>query len=74
MPFNSQLSPESGTPSSQDGSNVSQPQTTTIILNRLLGMAPLGPMPLGKEHYYELTMGEAAFHHLPHPSDSERLR
>ncbi|XP_046379033.1 CCR4-NOT transcription complex subunit 3-like isoform X1 [Haliotis rufescens] len=50
------------------------PQTTTIHLNPLLGVAPLGPMPLSKEHYYQLSMLEAAFHHLPHPSDSERLR
>ncbi|XP_074649491.1 CCR4-NOT transcription complex subunit 3-like isoform X2 [Tubulanus polymorphus] len=51
-----------------------QPQTTTIHLNPLLGVAPLGPQPLTKEHCYQLAMLEAAFHHLPHPSDSERLR
>ncbi|XP_060605973.1 CCR4-NOT transcription complex subunit 3-like isoform X4 [Ruditapes philippinarum] len=78
VPFNSsvsQLSPQPS-PGSQDGSLSSQPlpQTTTIHLNRLLGVAPLGPVPLVKEHVYQLTMGEAAFHHLPHPSDSERLR
>ena len=50
------------------------PQTTTIHLNPLLGVAPLGPMPLVKEHYCQLAMLEAGFHHLPHPSDSERLR
>ncbi|XP_041362287.1 CCR4-NOT transcription complex subunit 3-like isoform X2 [Gigantopelta aegis] len=50
------------------------PQTTTIHLNPLLGVAPLGPMPLIKEHYCQLAMLEAGFHHLPHPSDSERLR
>lgn len=49
-------------------------QTTSIQLNPLLGVAPLGPVPLSKEHHYQLTMIEAAFHHLPHPSDSERLR
>ncbi|XP_036370301.1 CCR4-NOT transcription complex subunit 3 isoform X2 [Octopus sinensis] len=50
------------------------PQTTTIHLNPILGVAPLGPSPLTKENYYQLTMLEAAFNHLPHPSDSERLR
>lgn len=50
------------------------PQTTTIHLNPILGVAPLGPSALTKENYYQLTMLEAAFNHLPHPSDSERLR
>ena len=76
MPFSSgsQLSPQPS-PGSQDGSLGQQaPLTTTIRLNRLLGVAPLGPVPLHKEHLMQLTMEEAAFHHLPHPSDSERLR
>ncbi|KAK7506379.1 hypothetical protein BaRGS_00002491 [Batillaria attramentaria] len=50
------------------------PQTTSIQLNPLLGVAPLGPVPFTKENIYQLTMIDAAFHHLPHPSDSERLR
>lgn len=49
-------------------------QTTTIRLYPLLGVAPLGPVPLSREHFYQLTMLEAAYHHLPHPSDSERIR
>ncbi|KAL4239666.1 CCR4-NOT transcription complex [Mactra antiquata] len=78
VPFNSsvsQLSPQPS-PVPQDGSmtNQSSPPTTTIFLNRLLGVAPLGPVPLTKEHYHQLTLEEAAFHHLPHPSDSERIR
>jgi len=40
----------------------------------LLGVAPLGPVKLGKEHVYQQNMLEAAFEHLPHASDSERLR
>ena len=52
----------------------SAPQTSSIQLNPLLGVAPLGPVPLMKENLYQLTMSDAAFHHLPHPSDSERLR
>ncbi|XP_076449524.1 CCR4-NOT transcription complex subunit 3-like isoform X2 [Babylonia areolata] len=50
------------------------PPTSTIHLNPLLGVAPLGPVPHTKENTYQLAMTEAAFHHLPHPSDSERLR
>ena len=81
VPFNSsgsQNSPQTSSTPSQDPQLLQQqqqqPQTTTIHLNRLLGVAPLGPVPLGKEHFYQLTMEEAGFHHLPHPSDSERLR
>ena len=81
VPFNSsgsQNSPQTSTPSQDpqllQQQQQQQPQTTTIHLNRLLAVAPLGPVPLGKEHFYQLTMEEAAFHHLPHPSDSERLR
>lgn len=40
----------------------------------LLGVAPLGIVPLSKEHQFQYSMLEAASHHLPHPSDSERLR
>ena len=40
----------------------------------LLGVAPLGPVPLQKEHQHQFQMMEAAFYHMPHPSDSERLR
>lgn len=40
----------------------------------LLGVAPLGPVPLQKEHQMQFQMMEAAYYHMPHPSDSERLR
>jgi len=40
----------------------------------LLGVAPLGPVPLSKDHQFQYSMLEAACQHLPHPSDSERLR
>lgn len=40
----------------------------------LLGVAPLGPAPLSKECFYHLHLLEAAALHMPHPSDSERLR
>jgi len=48
--------------------------TTEAHVPPLLGVQPLGPIPLTKECYYQLGMLEAAYHHLPHPSDSERLR
>lgn len=40
----------------------------------LLGVAPLGPSPLKKEHQLQFQMMEAAEYHLPHPIDSERVR
>lgn len=40
----------------------------------LLGVAPLGPSPLQKEHQIQFQMMEAAYYHLPTPSDSERLK
>jgi len=40
----------------------------------LLGVAPLGPAALQREHQFQLQMLDAAYYHLPHPSDSEKLR
>ncbi|CAK1551319.1 unnamed protein product [Leptosia nina] len=40
----------------------------------LLGVAPLGPLPLSAEHQLQFQMLEAAYLHTPHPSDSERTR
>ncbi|KAI5637317.1 CCR4-NOT transcription complex subunit 3 [Phthorimaea operculella] len=40
----------------------------------LLGVAPLGPLPLSSEHQLQFQMMEASFYHMPHPSDSERTR
>lgn len=39
----------------------------------LLGVAPLGPSPLHKDHQLQFQMMEAAYYHLPTPSDSEKL-
>ena len=39
-----------------------------------MGVAPLGPVPLNKETQLQYAMLEAAYLHMPHPSDSERLR
>ncbi|KAK3738730.1 hypothetical protein QZH41_018107 [Actinostola sp. cb2023] len=49
-------------------------ETNTAHLQPLLGVAPLGPVPLNKERCYQLAMLEAGFHHLPQPADSERVR
>lgn len=40
----------------------------------LLGVAPLGAVPLQKEHQQQFQFMEAAFYHMPHPSDTERIR
>ncbi|KAI5087326.1 CCR4-NOT transcription complex, subunit 3b isoform X1 [Silurus meridionalis] len=39
-----------------------------------LGVCPLGSIPLSKEQHYQHVMQEAAWAHMPHPSDSERIR
>uniref|UniRef100_A0A3Q3A6M2 CCR4-NOT transcription complex subunit 3 n=1 Tax=Kryptolebias marmoratus TaxID=37003 RepID=A0A3Q3A6M2_KRYMA len=39
-----------------------------------LGVCPLGPTPLPKEQLYQQAMQESAWNHMPHPSDSERIR
>ncbi|XP_019762622.1 CCR4-NOT transcription complex subunit 3 isoform X2 [Dendroctonus ponderosae] len=40
----------------------------------LLGVAPLGAVPLQKEHQTQFQLMESAFYHMPHPSDTERVR
>ena len=58
---------------SQVGKERSQKKTEAHI-PPLLGVAPLGPVPLNKETQLQYAMLEAAFTHMPHPSDSEKLR
>lgn len=48
--------------------------TSEAHIPPLLGVAPLGPSPLQKEHQLQFQMMEAAYYHLPAPNDSERLR
>ncbi|XP_050429834.1 CCR4-NOT transcription complex subunit 3 isoform X1 [Adelges cooleyi] len=50
------------------------PVTFEANISPLLGVAPLGPVPLSKDHQFQFTMLESAFLHLPHPSDSERIK
>ena len=40
----------------------------------LLGVAPLGSASLSKDQIYQQAMVEACWRHMPHPSDTERLR
>ena len=49
-------------------------QLSEVSIPLSLGVCPLGPVPLTKEQLYQQAMEEAAWHHMPHPSDSERIR
>lgn len=51
-----------------------QPAVSEVNLPPTLGACPLGPTPLTKEQLYQQAMQEAAWTHMPHPSDSERIR
>ncbi|GAB0091995.1 CCR4-NOT transcription complex subunit 3 [Sergentomyia squamirostris] len=55
-------------------SSIKNSGTNEAHIPPLLGVAPLGPSPLQKEHQLQFQMMEATFYHLPTPSDSERLR
>ncbi|KAL7028698.1 hypothetical protein ACKWTF_005960 [Chironomus riparius] len=48
--------------------------TNEALIPPLLGVAPLGPSPLQKDHQQQFQMMEAAYYHLPSASDSERLK
>ncbi|XP_017775851.1 PREDICTED: CCR4-NOT transcription complex subunit 3 [Nicrophorus vespilloides] len=55
--------------------NKTQPSVKSeACIPPLLGVAPLGAVPLQKEHQSQFQMMESAFYHMPQPSDSERLR
>lgn len=57
-----------GTPSAP------QPSVSEVSIPPSLGVCPLGPTPLPKDQLYQQAMQEAAWTHMPHPSDSERIR
>lgn len=59
---------------SQPASNQPPIQLSEVNIPLSLGVCPLGPVPLTKEQLYQQVMEEAAWHHMPHPSDSERIR
>ncbi|XP_053743504.1 CCR4-NOT transcription complex subunit 3a isoform X2 [Synchiropus splendidus] len=57
-----------GTPSAP------QPSVSEVSIPPSLGVCPLGPTSLPKDQLYQQAMQEAAWTHMPHPSDSERIR
>eukprot|EP00794_Sanderia_malayensis_P009072 gene9072-10040_t len=63
-----------GTMTSSVQSNKPAPQTQEVHLQPLLGVAPLGHVPLIRERMNQLNMLEAAFHHLPQRQDSEKMK
>ncbi|XP_077382614.1 CCR4-NOT transcription complex subunit 3a [Festucalex cinctus] len=58
----------SGTPAAP------QPSVSEVSIPPSLGVCPLGPTPLPKDQLYQQAMQESAWTHMPHPSDSERIR
>lgn len=58
-----------------ESSNKMTPSMTSEAnIPPLLGVAPLGAVPLQKEHQCQFQMMEAAYFHMPQPADSEKLR
>ncbi|MBN3296905.1 CNOT3 protein, partial [Amia calva] len=55
-------------------SGSSSPGLAEVSIPPSLGVCPLGPVPLSKDQLYQQAMQEAAWTHMPHPSDSERIR
>uniref|UniRef100_A0A674NWR8 CCR4-NOT transcription complex subunit 3 n=1 Tax=Takifugu rubripes TaxID=31033 RepID=A0A674NWR8_TAKRU len=51
-----------------------QPSVSEVSIPPSLGVCPLGPTPLPKDQLYQQVMQESAWTHMPHPSDSERIR
>uniref|UniRef100_A0A9J7ZVA0 CCR4-NOT transcription complex, subunit 3b n=1 Tax=Cyprinus carpio carpio TaxID=630221 RepID=A0A9J7ZVA0_CYPCA len=58
----------SGTPAAP------QSALSEVSIPPSLGVCPLGPVPVSKEQLYQQAMQESAWTHMPHPSDSERIR
>lgn len=55
-------------------SDVPENKTQDAHIPPLLGVAPLGPVPLSKEHQYQFQMLDSAHYHMPVPADAERMR
>ncbi|XP_035527703.1 CCR4-NOT transcription complex subunit 3a isoform X3 [Morone saxatilis] len=51
-----------------------QPSVSEVSIPPSLGVCPLGPTPLPKDQLYQQALQESAWTHMPHPSDSERIR
>ncbi|XP_006000686.2 CCR4-NOT transcription complex subunit 3a isoform X1 [Latimeria chalumnae] len=62
------------TSSSQSGTSQAPSQHTEVNIPPSLGVCPLGPVPLSKEQMYQQAMQDSTWCHMPHPSDSERIR
>lgn len=56
------------------GNKTASSTTSEALIPPLLGVAPLGAVPLQKEHQCQFQMMEASYYHMPQPADSERLR
>jgi CCR4-NOT transcription complex subunit 3 len=67
LPLSSSGPQRSSTPASGN-------QTSEAHIPPLLGVAPLGPVTLSKQCFYQLHMLDAASRHPIHPMDSQRLR
>ncbi|XP_060760840.1 CCR4-NOT transcription complex subunit 3b isoform X2 [Neoarius graeffei] len=64
--------PSSTTPSGPP--TAPQSSLSEVNIPPSLGVCPLGSVPISKEQHYQHVMQEAAWTHMPHPSDSERIR
>lgn len=53
---------------------VPQSSLSEVNIPPSLGVCPLGSIPFSKDQHYQQVMQEAAWTHMPHPSDSERIR
>ena len=58
----------------QDCNKPTSEATGEAKIKPFLGVAPLGPMVLAKRQQYQHSKLEGCWRHMPHPSDSERLR
>ncbi|XP_030826575.1 CCR4-NOT transcription complex subunit 3-like [Camarhynchus parvulus] len=68
------LGPGGAAPSSGGSGGAPGGSLGEVSIPLSLGVCPLGPLPLPKEQLYQQALQEPAWHHMPHPSDSERIR
>ncbi|XP_037549539.1 CCR4-NOT transcription complex subunit 3b [Nematolebias whitei] len=64
----------SSTTAQSGSSSAPQPSLSEVSILPSLGVCPLGPVPLSKDQLFQQAMQEAVWMHMPHPSDSERIR
>lgn len=72
--FFADIFPSSTTTTPSGPPSAPQPSLSEVSIPPSLGVCPLGPVPLSKDQLYQQAMEEAAWTHMPHPSDSERIR